>query len=78
MKLNPKNVSLESVSCKCYRPGDPEFEVVARQVTPLNKIRSELSGKHTLYHEEKSDYGWRRNESVNDLYSYAGNNFLTA
>ncbi len=78
MKLKTQNVPLESVGCKCYRPGDPEFEVVASKVTPLHMIRSELSWKQTLFHEEKSDYGWRRNESVNDLYGYAGSNFLTA
>ena len=59
----------ESVGCKCYRPGDPEFETLASLVTPLHKIRSEFSGKQTLSYEEKSDYGWRRNESVNDLFA---------
>lgn len=73
-----KNMPLELVDCKCYRPGDPEFEIVASQVTPLHKIRSELSCKQTLFHEEKSYYGWRRNESVNDLYSYADSRILTA
>jgi len=66
MKLKHKT---ESVGCKCYRPGDPEFETLARLVTPLHKIRTELSGKQTLYYEEKSKYGWKRNESVNDLYT---------
>jgi hypothetical protein len=76
MKLKTKENSLESVNCKCYRPGDPEFEALASLVTPLYKIRSELIGKQTLYHEEMSNYGWSRNESVNDLYS--GSTFLTA
>jgi hypothetical protein len=76
MKLKTKENSLESVGCKCYRPGDPDFEALASLVTPLHKIRSEFSGKHTLYHEEKPDYGWRRNESINDL--YAGGKFLSA
>ena len=67
MKVKTKETSLESVSCKCYRPGDPEFEVLARQVTPLHKIRSEYSGKQTLYHELKRVYGWKRNESINIL-----------
>jgi len=76
MKLKTKEKSLESANCRCYRPGDPEFETLASLVTPLHKIRSELSGRQTLYHEEKSSYGWRRNESVNDL--YAGVTYLTA
>lgn len=67
--------NVDSVGCKCYRPGDPEFEILARLVTPLHKIRSEFSGKQTLYHEEKTNYGWKRNESVNDLYT--GGIFLT-
>jgi hypothetical protein len=67
--------NVDSVGCKCYRPGDPEFETLARLVTPLHKIRSEFSGKQTLYHEEKSHYGWKRNENVNDLYT--GGIFLT-
>ena len=75
MKLKTEAKLPESVGCRCYRPGDPEFETMASQVTPLHKIRSEFSGKQTLYHEEKPDYGWRRNESVNDL--FAGNTFLT-
>jgi hypothetical protein len=69
MKLKTKAKSLESVGCKCYRPGDPEFETLASLVTPLHKIRSEFSGTQTLYHEEKADYGWKRNESLNDLYA---------
>jgi hypothetical protein len=68
MKIKTKEYSLESVGCKCFRPGDPEFDSLACLVTPLHKIRSEFSGKQTIYHEEKPDYGWRRNESVNDLY----------
>jgi hypothetical protein len=76
MKLKAKANSLESVGCRCYRPGDPEFEAIASLVTPLHRIRSELIGKQTLYQEEKSDYSWRRNESVNDL--YAGGTFLSA
>lgn len=78
MKLKTKKVPLETVGCKCYRPGDPEFEIVASQVTPLHMIRSEFSGTQTLFHEEKPDYGWKRNESVNELYSYSGRTFLTA
>jgi hypothetical protein len=76
MMLKTKANSLESVGCKCYRPGDPEFEAIASLVTPLHKIRSEFCGKQTLYQEEKPDYSWRRNESVNDL--YAGGTYLTA
>jgi hypothetical protein len=68
MKLKTTVKSSESVGCKCYRPGDPEFEVLARLVTPLHKIRSEFIGTQTLYHEEKPVYGWKRNENVNDLY----------
>jgi hypothetical protein len=66
MKLKTK---VDSVGCKCYRPGDPGFESLASLVTPLHKIRTEASGKQTLYHEEKSNYGWKRNESFNDLYA---------
>ncbi|HIJ88535.1 MAG TPA: hypothetical protein HPP97_12780 [Desulfuromonadales bacterium] len=66
MKLKTK---VDSADCKCYRPGDPEFETLANLVTPLHKIRTELYGKQTLYHEENASYGWRRNESVNALYS---------
>jgi hypothetical protein len=69
MKLKSKVNLLNSVGCKCYRPGDPEFETLASLVTPLHKIRSEFSGTQTLYHEEKANYGWKRNESVNDLYA---------
>lgn len=69
MMLKTKANLQESVGCKCYRPGDPEFETLASLVTPLHKIRSEFSGKQTLSYEEKTDYGWRRNESVNDLYA---------
>ena len=76
MMLKTKANSLESVGCKCYRPGDPEFEALASLVTPLHKIRSEFSSKHTLCYEEKPDYGLRRNESVNELYT--GSTFLTA
>jgi hypothetical protein len=76
MKLKTKVNSLNSVGCKCYRPGDPEFETVASLVTPLHKIRSEFCGSQTLYHEEKASYGWKRNESVNDL--YVGDSYLTA
>lgn len=76
MKLKTKANLLESIGCKCYCPGDPEFEALASLVTPLHKIRSESSGKQTLYHEEKPDYGWRRNESINDLYAEV--TFLTA
>lgn len=74
MMLKTKANSLESVGCKCYRPGDPEFEVLARQVTPLHKIRSEFSNKHILYMdmEEKPDYIRRLNESVNDLFAGMG------
>ena len=49
MKLKTKIVS---VDCKSYRPGDPEFDALASLVTPLHKIRSEPSGKQTLYHDE--------------------------
>jgi hypothetical protein len=73
MKLK---TNVNSVVCKCYRPGDPEFETLASQVTPLHKIRTELCCKQTLYHEEKASYGWKRNESVNALYT--GDTFLTA
>ncbi len=59
--------TVDLVGCKCYRPGDPEFESLARLVTPLHKIRTELIGKQTLYYEDKTDYGWKRHESVNDL-----------
>jgi hypothetical protein len=76
MKLKSKANSLEVVGCICYRPGDPEFETLASQVTPLHKIRSEFSGKQTLYHEEKPVYGWKRHESINDL--FAGVSFSTA
>jgi len=76
MELKTKEISLESIGCKCYRPGDPEFETLARQVTPLHMIRSEYSGKHTLYHEVKPRYGWKRHESVNIL--YATDTYLTA
>jgi hypothetical protein len=76
MKIKAKANSLESVGCVSYRPGDPEFETIASLVTPLHKIRSEFSGKQTLYQEEKPDYCWRRNESVNDL--YAGITLFTA
>ena len=69
MKPKTKENSLESVGCKCYRPGDPEFEALASQVTPLHKIRSEFSSTQTLYHAEKPDYGWKRNERVNVLYA---------
>ena len=67
MKLKAKHIPLESVGCKCYRPGDPEFEALARQVTPLHKIRSEYFGTMTLYPEAKRVYGWKRNESINVL-----------
>jgi hypothetical protein len=76
MKLKTKANTQESVGCKCYRPGDPEFEALANLVTPLHKIRSEFSGKLTIYREEKSKYNWKRNESANDL--YAGGIFITA
>jgi hypothetical protein len=76
MKVKTSSNSLESVGCRRYRPGDPEFESIASLVTPLHKIRSEFSGAQTLYHEEKSNYSWRRNESVNDL--YAGVTILSA
>ena len=69
MKLKTKEYSPESVGCKCYRPGDPEFEAIAIQVTPLHKIRSEFSSAQTLYHVEKPDYGWKRHETVNVLYA---------
>ena len=72
MKLKTKEYSLESVNCKCYRPGDPDFEALASLVTPLYKIRAEFSRKRTLCHEEKPDFGWRRNESVNVLYADGG------
>jgi hypothetical protein len=71
-----RKIKVDSVGCKCYRPGDPEFEILAGLVTPLHMIRTELSGKQTLHYEERSNYGWRRNESVNDL--YAGDTFFTA
>ena len=29
MKLMTKEKSLESVGCRCYHPGDPEFEALA-------------------------------------------------
>jgi len=76
MKHKAKENSLELVGCKRYRPGDPEFDSVACLVTPLHKIRSEFSGKQTLYHDEKITYGWKRNESVNDLYT--GDTYFTA
>jgi hypothetical protein len=68
MELKTKAKLLESVGCRCYRPGDPEFEAKASLVTPLHKIRSDFSNKLTLY-QEKSSYNWRRNESVNVLYA---------
>ena len=72
MKIKSNAKFLESIDCKWYRPGDPEFEAIVSQVTPLHKIRSELSCQRTLYPlEERSEYGWRRNESVNDLFSGA-------
>jgi hypothetical protein len=67
MKRKTKAKSLESVGCKCYRPGDPEFESIVSLVTPLHKIRSEFSNTFTLY-QDKSSYSWRRHESVNDLF----------
>ena len=76
MKLKTRENSLESAGCKCYRPGDPEFETLASLVTPLHKIRSEYSSKQTLYYEEKLVYSWKRNENINDL--YAGTTYLTA
>ena len=68
MKQKTIAKSLESVGCKCYRPGDDEFETIASQITPLHKIRTELSNKLTLY-QDKTNYSFRRNESVNELYS---------
>jgi hypothetical protein len=53
MKLKKEANSPESVGCKCYRPGDPEFEVLASLVTPLHKIRSEFSVSK-LYIKKKS------------------------
>jgi hypothetical protein len=76
MKLKTKEKSFESVGCKCFRPGDPEFEALANLVTPLHKIRSEFSGKMTVFNVDKHRYGWKRNESVNDL--YAGATYLSA
>lgn len=77
MRIKTKAKVLESVDCKCYRPGDPEFEAIVSQVTPLHKIRSDFSYQRTLYPlDERSEYSWKRNESVNDL--FAGVKYLTA
>ncbi len=53
MVLKTKASSPESVGCKCYHSGDPEFEALASQVTPLHKIRSEFSNKQTLMPSHK-------------------------
>jgi hypothetical protein len=76
MKIKTKVNHVNSAGCRCFRPGDPEFEVLASLVTPLHKIRSECSGTQTLYQEEKARYSWKRNESFNDL--YIGNKYLGA
>ena len=76
MRPKPQVTSPEIVGCKCYRPGDPDFEFIASLVTPLNKIRSELSHTHTFIIQDRApDFHSRRNESVNDLYT--GNSFLS-
>jgi len=31
---------MEQVGCKCYRPGDQDFEALAARITPLERIRS--------------------------------------
>ena len=71
MKLKQNEKSLESVGCKCYRPGDPGFEALASLVTPLHKISSAYSSKHTLSPYEKPAHTWKRNENFNELYSDA-------
>lgn len=76
MKVKTKAKSLESVGCKCYRPGDPGFEAVASLVTPLHKIRSAFRGILPLDLDDKPICSWKRNESTNDLYS--GTTYLTA
>jgi hypothetical protein len=76
MNYKTKLKSQELVGCKCYRPGDPEFDTIASLITPLHKIRSEVSNHRILYPlDEKSDFRWRRNESVNDLFS--GDHYVT-
>ncbi len=73
-----QRTTVDLVGCKSYRPGDPEFETLARLVTPLHKIRTELIGKQTLYYEENTEYGWKRHESVNDLYTGGADKIVRA
>ena len=69
MKEKTKAKFLESVGCKCYRPGDPGFEALACKVIPLHKIRSAFKGKLPLDLDDKPICIWKRNESTNALYA---------
>lgn len=38
---------MNDIGCTTYKPGDPGFEEIAGQVTPLHKIRKGLSHSKT-------------------------------
>jgi len=54
-------------SIKIYKPGSPEFESVAAQVVPLNKIRKGLSHTTTYIDADRDNTpisAKRRGESI--------------
>jgi len=76
MRVKTKEISPESVGCKCYRPGDPEFDTLVNLVTPLHKIRTGYSAKQTMYHDNKPANGWKQQESISILYSSSLSRFI--
>ena len=73
MRLKANVKRPEQFGCKCYHPGDPEFEALASLVTPLHKIRAKLIDIYNMpfvpYEERERSYHGRRNESVDVLYT---------
>lgn len=52
---------------KVYRPGDPEFDAIAKQIRPIERVRSGTSHQTTYIDAEPESVRGLRKESVNKL-----------
>jgi len=52
------------MTVKHFRPGDPEFQEIAKTVTPIHRVQNS-SGKSTYIDAEPGRHTLRRRESIN-------------
>lgn len=53
---------------KIYKPGTPEFDAIANQIMPLNRIRKGFcEERNSLLQDSAPDYHRRRNENYSEL-----------